>query len=247
MEIFFVEKNKIKKDEIIIDNSDYNHIINVLRYKKDDLIIIRDGFGLEYKCNIFEIKKNELILKIMETSKVISEPNKKITLYQGMPKKDKLEYIVQKSVELGVYKILPVNFSRSIPIVDNKKNEKMNIRLNNISLSASKQSGRGIVPEVLKLINFDEAVELSMKNEDIIIVPSETENPNMNNTRKVIKSLNRHNNIGIFIGPEGGFDKKEIEMLKGINSKIISLGKRILRTETASLAILSMLLYELED
>ena len=246
MEIFFVEKDKIKNNEIIIDDSDYNHIVNVLRYKKDDIINVRDGFGLEYKCNIFEIKNSKLILKIIDTKEIKSEPNKKITLYQGMPKKDKLEYIVQKSVELGVYKIVPVNFSRSIPIIDNKKNEKINTRLNSISLSASKQSGRGIVPEVSKLISFNEAIELS-KKEDIVLVPNETEQTSMENTRKVIKDLLNYNNIGVFIGPEGGFEKKELDMLSNINSKSITLGKRILRTETASLAVLSMMLYELED
>ena len=252
MSVFFVSKDKINNNSIIIDDDNYNHIINVLRKNVGDTLNIRDGYGNEYICNISNIENNKLILDITETLRINSEPKLNISIYQGLPKSNKFDMIVQKSVELGATNIYPVQFKRSIVnfAFENPKDEirkdKKTKRWQTISEGAAKQSGRGKIPTVSDIVSFDEAVEIASK-EDIILFPYELADANFSHTREVIKSLKDFKNVGIFIGPEGGFDIEEVKKIREMNSKEITLGKRILRTETVALAILSMIMYELED
>lgn len=246
MSRFFVQKENInlQKQIIKISGSDANHICGALRMNEGDEIDITDGYGNGYDGRILSASKNEIIISYDKQYRIQSEPDYKVTLFQGLPKKDKLELITQKAVELGAYEIVPIEMERSIVKLDNKKKDKRLARLNEISKSAAIQSGRGIIPRVENILSFKEAIKKAMEL-DFILVPYELSKDDKN-TKEVIKQINKDARIGIFIGPEGGFSLEEIKQLESIGGKKISLGKRILRTETAGLTTLSMLVYELE-
>ena len=246
---FFVTTNQIEGNTIIIQNEDVNHIKNVLRAKIDDTIDICDSdTSKNYHCKIGQIKENGILCEIIEEINSSVESNIQVSIFQGLPKADKMELIIQKSVELGVNDITPVEMNRSIVKFDNKDKEKKLQRWRKISEVASKQCGRNIIPDIKEIINVKNICNLC-PNYDIVLVAYENEKTNRlkdeikklkNNTKKDLK-------IGVVIGPEGGIEEKEIELLKQSNAKIITLGKRILRTETVALNILSILMYELED
>jgi len=246
MHRFYVEPANINDGRVIIEGSDVNHIKNVLRLVSGDNIVICDGQGMDYYCIISEVTKEQVIADIDKKIECKAELNNKIYLFQGLPKKDKMELIVQKSVELGVYEIIPVVMNRTIVKIDNEKKELARInRWQTIADEASKQSRRGILPQVHRLVSYKEALNMA-KEMDIVILPYEKAT-DMSYTRKVIDKIAIDQTIGIFIGPEGGFDELEIELAEEIGCKPITLGSRILRTETAGLAIMSMLIYNLED
>lgn len=245
MHRFYVDKSAISHSSIRINGSDVNHIKNVLRLTKGEEIVICNGAGKDYYSILESISKDEIIATIKEVVDTNTELKSKIYLFQGLPKKDKMELIVQKAVELGVYEIIPVNMKRTIVKLDNVKKEQNKLnRWQTIANEASKQSRRGIIPKVHKLINYKEALEYA-KQLECIIIPYELA-MNMEYTRKVISEACKCKSIGVFIGPEGGFDESEIELAKKIDFKPITLGHRILRTETAGLATLAMLMYNLE-
>ena len=239
---FFVEDNQINNDKIVINNDDYNHIANVLRMKKGDTILITNKNSKEtFNCEIEEVKSNEIVCNILNKENKKVELEVKIDLYQGLPKADKMEYIIQKSVELGVNKIVPVNMKYCIAKI--KDEEKKNIRWNKISEVAAKQCKRNIIPQIDKSINMN-GLYSEIKNYDLAIVAYENEN---NITLKtVLKENTEIKNIAVIIGPEGGFSLEEVDKLRENGAKIVSLGNRILRTETAPIALLSMLVYEYE-
>ncbi len=229
---FFADKENIG-EKIILDGESAHHIGKVLRASLNDKITVCDGEGKDYFCTIEEITKEKIICSIDYAEDSLSEPPILVTLYQCIPKSGKMDSIIQKAVELGVYEIVPVLSKRCIA-----KGEKAD-RWQKISEGASKQSGRGIIPKVRPCISFDEAI-LELCEKDLPLFPYEEAKDGK------ISYIDNVKTIGIMIGPEGGFDIKEAEKAKKMGAKIVTLGKRILRTETAGSTVLSILmnLYE---
>lgn len=238
---FFVDKNNIGEKNIEITGDDAKHISTVLRAKVDEEIIICDGYGTDYLCRLIGINKKQVLAEIIKKYENKNEPSLKITLYQGLPKGDKMELVIQKCIEIGVDRIIPVITDNTVVKIGEKA-EKKNFRWNKIAEAAAKQCGRGKIPHVDKILSFKEAVEAS-KTLDGAIIPYENER--QTNIKEFVKSF-RGKSIGIFIGPEGGFSENEIKLCEENNISSVSLGKRILRTETAGLVTSVILLYELE-
>lgn len=245
MHHFFVEPQCVGEEEIIITGSDVNHIKNVLRMTVNEELLISDGQGRDYCCIISNLSEDEIVAKITGENAERTELSSKFYLFQGLPKSDKMELIVQKAVELGVYEIIPFKAKRCVVKLDDKKADSKIKRWQSISESAAKQSKRGIIPNVHDVMSFKEAVEYA-KTFDISIIPYENFK-DMTSTREVIEKIGGNMNIGIFIGPEGGFDSEEVDYAFENGIHPISLGKRILRTETAGLAILSVLMFKIEE
>ena len=241
---FFVNSNQTQDKTIYITDEDAKHMISVLRMKKDDRVLVSDGQDIDYDCIIKDISKNKVELEIKDMFKSISEPQVKVTLYQGLPKSDKMELIIQKCVELGVDKIVPVAAERSVvKFEEPKKSEKKIERWNKISEAAAKQSQRSKVPLVTEIMSYSQAIEQAVKENDSVIIPYENET---NFTiKQFLKDFNGRS-IAVFIGPEGGFADKEIEFAKQKNIQAVTLGKRILRTETAGFVVLANVMYEKE-
>lgn len=245
MHRFYVEQNNIYENEIIIDGSDVNHIKNVLRLVKGEEIVICDGQGNDYYCIINEVMPNQVRAEIREKKSANTELKSRIYLFQGLPKKDKMELIVQKAVELGAYEVIPVKMNRSIVKIDNEKKELSRInRWQTIANEASKQSRRGILPNVSRILSFQQAIDKA-KELECVILPYELAK-DMSYTRDVLQEVCKHKSIGVFIGPEGGFEEDEVTKVEELGGKIITLGNRILRTETAGLTTLAMLMYNME-
>lgn len=243
---FFVEPEQVGEKEITITGSDVNHIKNVLRMKPEETILISSGENLEYTCYIRELKEEEIIAHIMYVQESGYELPSRLYLFQGLPKSDKMELIIQKAVELGVHEIIPVASKRAVVKLDARKEEKKRTRWQAISESAAKQSKRMYVPEVKKVMSFSQAVEYAGQL-DVVLVPYELAK-GMGETREIIGKIKKGQSVGIFIGPEGGFEETEVEMaVEKANAKAITLGKRILRTETAGLTVLSILMFTLEE
>lgn len=246
MNRFYVEDNQVRGDKIYITGPDVNHIKNVLRMKVSEKIIISNGQGKDFYCIIESECNDEVVAYIQETRESDTELKGKIYLFQGLPKKDKMELIIQKAVELGIYEIIPVMTKRTVVKLDDKKKELKKIeRWQSIVTSAAKQSGRGIIPKVGETMSFKEAVLYASKL-DYNLIPYENAD-DIKKTREIIQNLKSHESVGIFIGPEGGFEESEVNygMSQGLTP--ITLGKRILRTETAGLAILSMIMLQMEE
>lgn len=245
MNRFFVSDNDIKDNIVTIKGDDIKHIKNVLRLKENDKISVCDNKDNEYIVEINSISSEGVLGKIIEKVDIIRESNINITLYQGLPKGSKMDMIIQKATELGVKNIVPIITDRTIvKIKDRKKEEKKIDRFRKIALEAAKQSKRGVVPEISSIISIDDAIREIKENGSFTIVPYEDENKL--GIKDFIKNVD-NKNINIIIGPEGGFSEKEISNLKEIDSKIISLGPRILRTETAGFTTIAIIMYELGD
>jgi 16S rRNA (uracil1498-N3)-methyltransferase len=242
---FFVDKNNIFEDKIAVEGPDVNHIKNVLRMKIGETVLLSDGEDREYICEISEIEEDRVLARIVDIEGPSRELSIKVTLFQGLPKGDKMETVIQKMVELGGYSIVPVATKRSIVKLDAKKAKAKVARWNAISESAAKQSKRGIVPEVLDVMTFGEAINIA-KDFDKILIPYE-EAENMDYTRKVVESIEPGDSVAVFIGPEGGFAPEEVEKAIDAGAKSITLGRRILRTETAGMALMSVLMYSMEE
>ncbi len=229
--------NVIDEKNIIITGGDARHIGKSLRMKIGDPITLCCN-GMDYNCNILSISDEEVKLELAEAVPCISEPNINVTLYQAVPKLDKLEFIIQKSVELGVTRIVPFISKRCISRPDEKDFSKKLVRLNKISEQAAKQSGRGIIPAVMPIINYKTALK-DMSAQDKILFFYE-------NGGKSFSEINLKDskNIGIVIGSEGGFDIDEVQSaLLNPKSETVWLGKRILRCETAPITALSILMF----
>ena len=245
MHRFFAEPGNIGEKEIIITGADVNHIRNVLRMRADEEVLIADGRGAEYRCKLTDIGENEVRVQILWKLDGNAELTSAVTLFQGLPKSDKMDLIVQKCVELGVDRIVPVSTKRAVVKLDAKKEQTRLKRWNTISESAAKQSGRGVIPEVSGVMTFGKALE-EAKKLDVLLIPYERAE-NMAETRRVMGSIQPGQSVGIFIGPEGGFEESEVEEAVAAGAQAITLGKRILRTETAGLAVMAMLGYLLEE
>ena len=244
MHQFFVEPENIQGNKIVITGEDVNHIKNVLRMKVGDEIAVSNGVdGNEYRCGIVSISE-EVLCELRFVKEDGVELPSKITLFQGLPKADKMELIVQKAVELGVYEIVPVSMGRCIVKLDEKKQKSKISRWQGIAESAAKQSKRRIVPQVTSVMSMKEACKYASEM-DIVLVPYELAE-DMPKTRELIEAIKPGQKIGFFIGPEGGFEEMEIALAMEAGAKPITLGKRILRTETAGFTVLSILMYHLE-
>ena len=235
---FFTKPDFIDDKELRITGDDVSHISKVLRMSAGDNIIVCDGEGNDYDAVITSISKTEVVAEI--TGKYIcgAEPSVNVTLYQALPKQGKMEYIIQKNTELGIKKIVPVYTKRCV-VKPSDKSE----RWSKVAESAAKQCGRGIIPDVLPTVSFAEAIE-QMKQYDLALMPYECEEEN--GLKKVLQSSD-YKTISIFIGPEGGFDLKEVEAAIDAGVKTVTLGKRILRTETAASAVLPIIMYENDE
>lgn len=244
---FFVTPDQIRQDTINIYDGDVNHIKNVLRMRIGDELSISDGEGTDYHCTIQSLDKDIVICHIENSWKSYSELPVKLYLFQGLPKSDKMELIIQKAVELGAYEVVPVSTSRSIVKLDDKKAAKKIARWQQIAESGAKQSGRAIIPEVKSPMTFKQALAYA-KELDAILIPYEKAE-GIEETRAIINNLKAAGteSIGIFIGPEGGFAENEVELAMEAGAKPITLGKRILRTETAGLTTLSILMFAFEE
>lgn len=249
---FFVNEEQINNQKIKIQGTDVNHIKNVLREKVgSELIICNEKTGQDYLCEIKEIKEENIICNIKEKLLNNVESNIKVTIMQGLPKADKMELIIQKSVELGVNNIIPIEMKRCVVKLKDKDKIKKIERWQKISVVAAKQSGRNIIPEINQVENLKNICE-TFENYDIVLLAYENEKENtIKNELKQLKEKNQNKNedvkIAILIGPEGGIAEEEVEIARKKGAKIITLGKRILRTETVALNVLSIIMYELEN
>ena len=245
MQQFFAEPSWIRENKIFMQGSDVNHIRNVLRMKPGEDVRVNDGWGKTYLCCISSYEEQTAVLDILKELDSDTELPSRIILFQGLPKGDKMEWIVQKAVELGAYSIVPFAAKRSVVKLDEKKAAKKQARWQLIAKGAAEQSGRGIIPEVSTVRTFAEA--LGMAGElDVVLIPYELEE-GMKETVRILEEIAPGQSVGIFIGPEGGFEEEEVERAKEAGAYAITLGKRILRTETAGLPTLSVLMYHLES
>ena len=247
---FFVDDNQVTEEKIKITGNDVNHIKNVLRKKQSDILTIcNTSNNKDYLCEILKIDENYIECKIKEEIQNYAESRAHVTIMQGLPKADKMELIIQKSVELGVYDITPIEMKRCVVKLNDKDKQKKIDRWQKISEVAAKQSGRNIIPHINSVINIKNICNL-LKEYDIVLVAYEKENKTtikeeLKNLKEVY-NINNEIKIAVIIGPEGGIDEEEIEILQKSGAKTITLGKRILRTETASLNTLSNIMYELD-
>ena len=240
-----MEEGQICGDRIVITGEDVNHIKNVLRMKIGEEIAVSNGVdGREYRCEVAQLLSDEVVCKLRFIKENDVELPAQVYLFQGLPKADKMELIIQKAVELGVYSVIPVATRRSIVKLDDKKAAAKQNRWQGIAEAAAKQSKRKIIPKIEKVMSFAEALEMA-KELEVRLIPYELAE-DMSHTKEIIERIREGQKIAIFIGPEGGFDETEIAMASEVGVEPITLGKRILRTETAGMTVLAWLMYHLE-
>lgn len=251
---FFVEPSQIHTQDVEISGGDVNHIKNVLRMKAGEKITVSDGLGNEFLCQVSRFLEDAVVAEILEKRTGSVELPSRLVLFQCLPKGDKMELIIQKAVELGAAAVVPVASRRCVVRLDAKKEENKRKRWQSIAESAAKQSGRSIVPEVKPMVNFAQALKLA-EELDVRLIPYECASEMlddgqvsaMEKTRNVLAGIQKGQSVGIFIGPEGGLETKEVDAAVKAGVLPITLGKRILRTETAGLCILSVLMFRLEE
>jgi len=242
---FFVDRSSISGNDIYITGSDHNHIKNVLRMKPGEVVSISDGeTGNEYRCHIEGYEDDRVHLRLDFIKEADVELPVKVTLFQGLPKSDKMDYIIEKCTELGVSEIIPVNTARTIVKLDEKKAEKKEKHWAGKAEAAAKQSKRAVIPDVREPVSMKEALDIC-RELDIKLIPYEL-SEDFEKTREMISGIKKGSTVGIFIGPEGGFSEEEIAMAEEAGVTPITLGKRILRTETAGMVVLSWLVYIFE-
>lgn len=241
MHKFFVDESQIEGINIKIIDKDVKHIRDVLRLKLNSNIIISSN-NINYLCEIANIEKHEIISRIISKSEGVSEPQVEIILYQGLSKGNKMDFILQKGTEIGVKDFYPVATNRSIVKISELKKEQGKLdRWNLITEEAAKQCKRDYIPKVNGILSFDDMIKLLDKEENIIVAYENEDGLTIGQGLKQISA----NKIHLIIGPEGGFEEEEIEKLKQIGAKIVTLGHRILRTETAGFVASTIILYEL--
>ena len=244
---FFVEPEQIDvaAKSVIIRGTDVNHIKNVLRMRPGEEVAVSNGIdGKEYRCGILALEEDCVRLELRFIKEDGVELPAKIYLFQGLPKVDKMELIIQKAVELGAFQIIPVAMKRCVVKLDEKKADSKIKRWQGIAEAAAKQSKRGVIPTVAPVMSYAQAVKMASEM-DLKLVPYELAK-GMPQTKQLIESARPGQQIAIFIGPEGGFDESEIALAQENGISPITLGKRILRTETAGMAVLSVLMFQLE-
>ena len=245
---FFVAPGQIRLDTktVWIEGSDVNHIKNVLRMKPGEEIAVSNGEdGKEYRCAIRNITDTEVECELRFVKEDGVELPSRILLFQGLPKADKMELIIQKAVELGAAGIVPVATKRCVVKLDDKKARSKVARWQGIAEAAAKQSKRGVIPRVEDVMSFKDALKMASEM-DVKLIPYELAE-DMTHTRGIFEQIRPGQSVAIFIGPEGGFDEAEIEQALAAGAEPVTLGKRILRTETAGFTVLSWLVYLLEQ
>lgn len=243
---FFVEPSQIQDKRIVITGSDVNHIKNVLRMKIGEEIAVSNGIdNREYRCGIEEYTDHEVVCKLRFVKEDRVELPAQIYLFQGLPKADKMELIIQKAIELGAYEVIPVAAKRCVVKLDDKKAAAKVSRWKGIAEAAAKQSKRGVIPDVHSVMSMREAIEYA-RNMDVKLIPYELAE-DMERTKSAIEAVGSGEKIAVFIGPEGGFEESEIQAALEAGIEPVTLGKRILRTETAGLTVLAWLMYQLES
>ena len=245
MHRFFVEQSQIGQDSIVITGQDAHHIKNVLRMRQGEEILISDGEKMEYNCTVSDLNEEEVVVNILSSGESGSELPSRIYLFQCLPKSDKMELIIQKAVELGVHEIVPVASSRCVVKLDAKKEAGKIKRCQGMAESAANQSKRMLIPQVHSVMRFADALKYA-EEMDVKLIPYELAT-GMAGTRELIQSIQPGQSVAVVIGPEGGFDESEVLQAKEAGVLPITLGKRILRTETAGFTVLSILMYHLES
>lgn len=240
---FFVLRDYITPEEILINTEDVSHITKVLRLGAGDTIEVCDGMGLDYTARISEIQQNSIRCDIVEKRVSDTEPNIEVTLFQAVPKASKMEYIIQKTTELGISRIVPCSMERCVAKMDGKETKKID-RWRKIAEAAAKQSGRGKLIEITEIMDFRDAVQKLTQN-DIFFAPYECEQ--QRTLKQILTEQNSALTVGFMIGPEGGYALDEVEYLQTNHVPTVTLGPRILRTETAGEAVLAMVMYEIGD
>ncbi len=230
---------------LTIVGDDVNHMKNVLRMREGEHFSAADENGMCYECAVQTLEKHQVTAQILEKKKGETELSSKIYLFQGLPKSDKMELIIQKAVELGAYQVIPVATKRAIVKLDAKKEASKLKRWQSIAEGAAKQSGRMLIPQITEVKTFAEALQLA-KTLDVNIIPYECAR-GMEGTREIFNSIKRGMSVGVFIGPEGGWEESEVTKAQELGIQPVTLGRRILRTETAGLTTLSILVYLLEE
>ena len=245
---FFVEPYQINGTDIVINGSDFNHIKNVLRMRVgEELSVVTEGEDKEYRCEIAAFEDEQVPCRLQFIKEENVELPNQIYLFQGLPKSDKLELIIQKAVELGAFQIIPVQMKRTVVKLDAKKEASKLTRWNAIAEAAAKQAKRRIVPEVKPVMSMKEAIAYC-EDFEVKLVPYElSDKAGMQKTREIISKIEPKQRVAVFIGPEGGFDESEIKLAVETGIVPITLGRRILRTETAGFTVLSWLVYQLEQ
>lgn len=242
----FVDPAQMKGDLLYVAGKDVNHIKNVMRLKQGDEISVRTGQDdREYRYGIEKFTDSEVVCRLRFVKEADVELPVKVYIFQGLPKADKMELIIQKAVELGAAEIIPVQMRRCVVKLDGAKKGKKTQRWQAIAESAAKQSRRAVVPLVREPMTMEEAVRFAEQNTDVRLLPYELQEAD-GGTREVMDGIREGSAVSIFIGPEGGFDPAEVEMAREAGVVPISLGKRILRTETAAMVALSFLIYHFE-
>lgn len=246
MHHFFVRPEQISGKEAYIEGPDWNHAANVLRVRPGEQVLLSVGEDWNYLCTVREVDRagQRILLSVLEENRDVRELPVKISLYQGLPKSDKMELIIQKAVELGAARVVPVETARCVVKLDRKKAESKRTRWQAISESAAKQSGRSVIPEIAMPMKYAAALK-EAADSDVRLIPYENAE-GMERTRKILESVRPGQKIAVFIGPEGGFEETEIRQAEEAGFEAVTLGKRILRTETAGFVMLSLLMAQTE-
>lgn len=240
---FFADESSRSGDLFTITGPDYNHIRSVLRMKEGDRFLVSCG-GASHLCQLMAAEDGVVTARILEENCFCSELPVSLVLFQGLPKGDKMELIVQKCVELGVSQIVPVEMSRCVMKLDDKRKQSRVARWQAIAESAAKQSKRSVIPSVGQVLTYKQAVDRA-RGLDLILLPYEDAR-GMEGTREALRAMAPGSAVGIFIGPEGGFDPKEVELAREAGARIVSLGRRVLRTETAAVTAVGMCMLHAE-
>lgn len=248
---FFVNTKQINEEEILILNEDVNHIKNVLRANVNDIInVCNSDDSKNYKCRICSLQNDKIVCKIEEVLDSNSEGRVNLSIYQGLPKADKMELIIQKATELGVSEITPVKMDRCVVVLDSKSENKKIERWQKIAEVAAKQSSRDIIPKINNLLNVNELCDF-IKKYDIVLLAYENEKVNsIKNELVKLKDACKNKekiDIAVVIGPEGGISDGEVSKIEGAGAKVVTLGNRILRTETVALCVASIVMYEFDE
>ncbi|MBQ9157374.1 MAG: 16S rRNA (uracil(1498)-N(3))-methyltransferase [Eubacterium sp.] len=244
---FFIKPENIIDSEVVLtDLTDINHIKNVLRMRIGEKVTFCcSDLEKDYICSINQLTDEEIRASIEDINGISGELPVRIVLFQGLPKSDKMELIIQKAVELGAAEIVPVATKRCVVKLDEKKAVKKVLRWNEIAKSAAKQSKRSRIPEVKDVMTYGEALHYA-RALSMILIPYE-DAKGISHSRKLVESVKGKESLGIFIGPEGGFEEKEVDQAREIGAHPITLGHRILRTETAGMTLLSILMFMLDE
>ena len=244
---FFVEPSQIDVEgrRVVITGGDVNHIVNVLRMKQGEELAVSNGVdGKEYRCEVQTLEKEQVVCVLRFIKEDGVELPARVRLFQALPKADKMEFIIQKAVELGVSEIIPVASGRCVVKLDDKKEKSKRARWNTIAEAAAKQSRRAVIPKVGPVVRFAEAVKMAAAA-DVKMIPYELAS-DMGRTRELIAQICPGEEVAVMIGPEGGFEEAEIEQAEAAGIVPITLGRRILRTETAGMTVMAWLMYHLE-